>query len=212
MALLTNVNIRQIALVAALLVMGAVSLLAAYFDTFPGDEDALRRFQSLRRPWLDDLAVVASSLATLRVSVVSIVVCSVGLWVLHRRADALAVLLVFIPEGLNLALKELVGRPRPEYSLLESLPGTPAFPSGHALHAFLFMGLLMLLVVELVRPLPLRRGIQGFMVLMILACGASRVYLGVHWPSDVLGGYLLAGISMVWLFWARKRLLNRGLR
>ena len=186
--------------------------MAASFDTFPGDEDALKRFQSLRRPWLDEAAVVSSSLATHLVAIVSIVSLSLAFWIVHRRADAAAVLLVFIPEGLNLALKEIVGRPRPEYSLLESAPGNLAFPSGHALHAFLLLGLLIFIVEELVRPLWLRRGIQGLMVFMILACGASRIYLGVHWPSDILGGYLLGGISIVLLLWGRKRLLNRGLQ
>ena len=210
MGLLTTISVRQICLVAALLAMGAVSYLAASFDTFPGDEDALKRFQSLQRPWLDQAAVVSSSLATHLVAIVSIVAFSLALWVVHRRADAVAVFLVFIPEGLNLALKEIVGRPRPEFSLLESTPGSLAFPSGHALHAFLLLGLLIFIVGELVRPLWLRRGLQGLMVFMILVCGASRVYLGVHWPSDVLGSYLLGGISIVLLLWGRKRLLNRG--
>ena len=199
-------------LLAALFIVGAIFYLASLHDTFPGDLDALRNFQSFRSPWLDGAAVVASALARSLTVYLSIPAVSLFLWLGRRRADAAAVLLVFLPEGINLGLKELVGRPRPDFSLLASPPGGPAFPSGHALHAFLLFGLLIYLTGELIRPLWLRTTVQGILGLMVLACGASRVYLGVHWPSDVLGGFLFGGICMVALLWVREKLVNRGLQ
>ena len=199
-------------LLAALFIVGAIFYLASLHDTFPGDLDALRNFQSFRSPWLDGAAVVASALARSLTVYLSIPAVSLFLWLGRRRADAAAVLLVFLPEGINLGLKELVGRPRPDFSLLASPPEGPAFPSGHALHAFLLFGLLIYLTGELIRPLWLRTTVQGILGLMVLACGASRVYLGVHWPSDVLGGFLFGGICMVALLWVRKKLVNRGLQ
>ena len=212
MTLPSNATIRQVALLIPLLVMGAVSYLAATFDTFPGDAGGIEKFQSFRNSWLDYAARVASYSANTPVAVSSIVAVSVALWLGRRRADALVVLLVFIPEGVNLGLKELVGRPRPEFSLLASPPENPAFPSGHAIHALLLFGLLMLILGELIKPLWLRTGIQGLLGFMILACGASKVYLGVHWPSDVLGAYLLGGFFIVVLLWVRKKLFYWGLQ
>jgi undecaprenyl-diphosphatase len=67
-------------------------------------------------------------------------------------------------------------------------------------------GVLVLLVEDLVRPWWLRRALQGVVVLIALAVGASRVYLGAHWPSDVLGGYLAGVLALGGLMWLRDRL------
>ena len=212
MAFVSKIGPRHLAVLIALSVTGAICYLAATFDTFPGDEVALEEFQGLRSGWLDDAAQAASFAANKSVAVSSILVLSLAMWLGQRRADAVAVFLALVPQGFNLAVKELVGRPRPDVSLLSSPLDTPGFPSGHAVHALLLFGLLLIIVGELIKPLWLRTAIQGMLGFAILACGASRVYLGVHWPSDVLGGYLLGGLSIVALLWVRKRLINRGLQ
>ena len=188
----------------ALATSGVVCYLASTFDTFPGDVDALKKFQSFRSPWLDDAAVAASYLARLVVVIISVPTLSLALWLVRRKADAVAVFLVFLPDGINLGLNVLVDRPRPELSFLTDPPTSPAFPSGHAFHAILLFGLLMFVLGGLIRPLWLRTALQGLLGLAILAVGASRVYLGVHWPSDVVGGYLLGGFSLIAILWVRK--------
>ena len=212
MPVFSNIRTSQVGVLTALAVMGVVCYLAATFDTFPGDVDALKGFQELRNPLLDSSALVASSLANALVAAISTPVISLALWLGKRSADAVAVLLVLIPDGINTVLKVLVDRPRPEFSILVSPHSNHAFPSGHAVHAFLLFGLFIIIVGETVKPFWLRTAIQGLLGVMILACGASRVYLGVHWPSDVLGGFLLGGFSMVAILWVRKNLVNRGLR
>ena len=212
MPVFSNIRTSQVGVLTALAVMGVVCYLAATFDTFPGDVDALKKFQELRNPLLDSSALVASSLANALAAATSTPVISLALWLGKRSADAVAVLLVLIPDGINAVLKVLVDRPRPEFSILVSPHSNHAFPSGHAVHAFLLFGLFIIIVGETVKPFWLRTAIQGLLGVMILACGASRVYLGVHWPSDVLGGFLLGGFSMVAILWVRKNLVNRGLR
>ena len=212
MPVFSNIRTIQVGVLIALAIMGVVCYLAATFDTFPGDVDALKKFQELRNPWLDSSALVASSLANALAAATSTPVISLALWLGKRSADAVAVLLVLIPDGINAVLKVLVDRPRPEFSILVSPHSNHSFPSGHAVHAFLLFGLLIIIVGETVKPFWLRTAIQGLLGVMILACGASRVYLGVHWPSDVLGGFLLGGFSMVAILRVRKNLVNRGLR
>ena len=110
-------------------------------------------------------------------------------------------------------LKWLVARDRPPVPFLASTSGK-AFPSGHAADSlYLFLYLLILLAGSPLRPAPqsFRGGLRRFLLLLLailpLAVGYSRIYLGVHWPSDILGGWaiglLFLGIAL--LFTARSR-------
>ena len=212
MSFLKKFDRGKLATVMALSILGAICYLASAFDTFPGDEAAVREFQGFRSPWLDDAAIAATSLANNLAAVVSICGLSLALWIGQKKAHSVAVLLIFIPEAIGLGLKHLVDRARPDMSLLASPPETPAFPSGHAVHAILLFGLLIVIAGELIETPWLRKATQWTLVFMILACGASRVYLGIHWPSDVLGGYLLGLFSLAAILWARKKLIMRVLR
>ena len=94
-------------------------------------------------------------------------------------------------------LKDVIGRPRPEYAIIDPIPQSFGFPSGHACFAVLLGGALICLVWRHVENPWLRRGLCAGLGLIILGVGISRVYLGVHWPSDVLGGYLYGGLVLL---------------
>ena len=192
----------------ALIVMGAMSLLAMWFDTFPGDSAVLTSFQDLRTQWLDDTAEVITTIADPYVAFISVGLFALILLVGRRKYD-LVLLLAFVGQLFSFALKQLVDRPRPDFSLVFPAPENPGFPSGHSLHALILCGLLIYMVMDVVEPRWLRLGIQGFLGVIVLGVGASRVYLGIHWPSDIVGGYLLGTIMLVIAFWLRKKLLSR---
>lgn len=97
---------------------------------------------------------------------------------------------------LNQLLKFAIQRPRPDVSLRLVEIGGFSFPSGHSMAAMAFFGLFIWLTWRYVRDRRARVGLTAFLCVMIAAVGFSRVYLGVHYASDVLGGFCA---SLIWL-------------
>ncbi|MFF4910255.1 phosphatase PAP2 family protein [Streptomyces sp. NPDC001260] len=93
-------------------------------------------------------------------------------------------------------LKAAVGRPRPVWPDPVDSARYAAFPSGHAMTATIVCGLLLWLVHHYGVGPALRRTALWVAVVSVTGVGLTRVWLGVHWPSDVLGGWLL-GAAMV---------------
>ena len=197
-------------LAATSLVTLILFVLARFYRTFPGDQGALVQFQTLQSGWLDASAVAVSTLGWDLAVLGTVLGFGLFLVLLDRRADALMVVLSLIPMLIGEGLKEVIERPRPDYLLAGPVPTSFSFPSGHSLYAFLFGGILIYVVGKLAINPNIRRWLQAGLVLVILAVGASRVYLGVHWPSDVVGGYLFAGVALILLVMLRNWLINRG--
>ena len=113
--------------------------------------------------------------------------------------------------GLNFLVKALVDRPRPPMDLVHvarDLPGS-SFPAGHVLNFTAFVGFLCFLAWVHLIPSWRRAVLTGLLVAAMGLMGVARIYAGEHWPSDVLGGYLL---GIAWLAatiefyqWGRRR-------
>ena len=200
---------KQYLVAAGLLLTLSMFILAGAFSTFPGDRVALQEFQDNQSGWLDTAALAVTSLGGWAVASAMMLGMVVYLAICRRRIDALIVLLGGAPVLAGFFLKEAVGRARPEFFLTGVEPTSLSFPSGHSLFAMVFGGLLIVMVGDLCQPVRVRRAVQAAVGLLILAVGASRVYLGVHWPSDVLGGYLFGIMALLGLLWLRNWLMNR---
>ena len=192
-----------------ILVIGTLATITLYFlawayPMFPGDEAILIRFQSFRNEWQDATAVMFNNLGSLWAVLPGVVVLTVFLFLTRRYADVGLLMggLVFV--GVGKVLKLLIERPRPDYQIIEPFASGFSFPSGHSLFAVILGGVLIYLVDQWVSPKLPRRVIQILLVLMVTVMGASRVYLGVHWPSDVIGSYLLGVLALTGLLWFRK--------
>jgi undecaprenyl-diphosphatase len=97
---------------------------------------------------------------------------------------------------LNVLLKQSFARIRPAPFFEYPLPVSASFPSGHAFFAASIIGGLTVLVSGRVRSNALRATIWVVALGLILLIGLSRVYLGVHYPSDVFAGY---AVAVVWV-------------
>ncbi|WP_017733079.1 phosphatase PAP2 family protein [Nafulsella turpanensis] len=104
-------------------------------------------------------------------------------------------MVLLVAGGLNRWLKSWINRPRPAAEHLAEA-GNMSFPSGHSMSAIAFYGFLIYLVWRLVDTTWLRWTLSILLSILILSIGLSRVYLGVHYPSDVLAGFAAGGACL----------------
>ena len=109
--------------------------------------------------------------------------------------------------GLSLmfVLKNIFGRPRPNDPLLATVSGL-SFPSGHALISTAFYGLLIYLLWHNISNKILRWFLISILLIVILTIGVSRIYLRVHYASDVLAGFAMGIIWLVVSIWTVRRI------
>ena len=147
----------------------------------------------MRTAWLTPIMQSISDLAYPVVLVVMLLV--IEAFAPGRRPGLFAAVNLVLATLLNLLLKTLVQRPRPEGYRLVAESGF-SFPSGHSMVAMAFYGLLIWMVWRYEKDAFVRRlGIIGFGLVIVLV-GLSRIYLGVHYASDVLAGFCA---SIAWL-------------
>ena len=144
---------------------------------------------------------------------VMLTVCAT-LWLKRWRLESAFVAMVFVPDLLNLALKEAIGRPRPTADLVDVTIGWggvqgAGFPSGHAVHAVLFYGFLLYLAHRYVPRRPVVRAIAVAVAGYVLVSGPWLLYDGRHWLLDVLGGYAYGALYLLALLWAYERAMAR---
>lgn len=97
---------------------------------------------------------------------------------------------------ITFVLKELVARIRPTGSIPAYIETGFSFPSGHATRAVAFFVFLLWLIWDYLSPI-WRKVATGIVAVLTLAIGFSRLYLGVHYPSDVIAGYLVGAVFVI---------------
>ena len=181
-----------VAWAAAFAVFVLACILAGTHDTFPADVWLAHRIQEI------DIRVIAHALDGAEDSAdlpVVTLVCAVTACLLLFVHDGIgALILIIAVPGRVLTTwiaKEVIERPRPSADLVDftSQPSTFSFPSGHAAGAFVLYGLIFYFATLHVQNPLARRAIQAICGVLIIGAGLERIYVGHHWPSDVLGGY-----------------------
>lgn len=118
-------------------------------------------------------------------------------WKFRNWRFVLEMIFVLIISGLsNVALKQVINRARPDAEHLVSV-ATLSYPSGHAMSAMAFYGFLIYLFYNFKMNRWLKILVIITLALLILAIGISRIYLGVHYPSDIAGGYIAGFIWVI---------------
>jgi undecaprenyl-diphosphatase len=115
------------------------------------------------------------------------------------RFEALFSILVTAGNIFNPLIKHIVDRPRPLEPVVRVLEHemSPSSPSGHAIGAIIFYGFLLYLIYT--RSASKHKPFFTFcLVFLVVLVGISRVYLGAHWPSDVVGRYAIGGTARLW--------------
>jgi undecaprenyl-diphosphatase len=114
--------------------------------------------------------------------------------------ESIYIILTPISVLIGSMVKLIVNRPRPSADLVKILitEGETSFPSGHVLFYTVFFGLLFILLIFTPKiPKAIRYLLQGASLFLIISISFSRVYLGVHWVTDTVGGYLLGLIILI---------------
>jgi membrane-associated phospholipid phosphatase len=172
------------------------------------DHQVAEEMHGIWQESLHGLFQVIAELGGLELTSVLMLALFIYLWRSGFGADALVVLAFGGAVGLELVYKNLFVHPAPPHSLShadgpslsEVLPGSGlgnSFPSGHMLRAVIAYGLVAF-VIRRLSPSPLVRLLAlPVAIVIIVAVAFDRLYLDVHWESDVIGGLILGGIALV---------------
>jgi undecaprenyl-diphosphatase len=174
-------------------------------QSFPWDTSISLAIQRLRQPWLDTLMILVTNTGGI-LSVILVALIAVWLMVKRRYSDLFTLLGSYGGAVImNILLKMFFSRPRPP--LIHPIVASTgySFPSGHTIAAITFFGLMAVYFWS-----KRKKFVAVFLGFWVLAVGFSRIYLMVHYPSDVLGALLIGSlwISTVLQFrgWYEKRL------
>ncbi|WP_314585828.1 phosphatase PAP2 family protein [Paenibacillus terrigena] len=190
------------------------SIVVAYFvatNRISAFDEAIIHFvQGKESPFWTGFAKFCAFIgSTVPVIVIALITMLFLFFVLkHREELILFVIVVGGSALLNVVLKRLFTRERPTIHRILEETGY-SFPSGHAMAAFSLYGVIVFLLWKHIRPRWGRVLLLILGSLIIAMIGISRVYAGVHYPSDVLAGYLVAGswlaFCIYWYQWYRER-------
>ena len=193
----------------------ALAWFVHFNPVIPIDVVITQEFQENKSPWLQSFMVAVSFLGNQPLLfTLLIVLTALAFWLVRLHLEALIIItLSVVSSVVNFLVKLIVSRPRPTVHLVSVFQQATgqSFPSGHVMSYVAFWGLLFSLGLILFN----RKRWWHYLLLIIPALfvilvGPSRIYLGDHWASDVLGGYLFGGLLLGITLMIYLRLKARG--
>jgi undecaprenyl-diphosphatase len=180
--------------IAAIVALAATWLVMLLWGAGSIDRTIYEALYAGHRPALLAIARFFTALGEPTVLIGACLLCALWLWSTGRGRLGLTLLLVaLIGRGLSEAQKYWIARVRPDIEPHLVVVKTSSFPSGHATSSMIFY---FALAIALTARTRWNRSAAASAVLLSLLIGTSRVMLGVHWPSDVIGGW---AFGMLWV-------------
>ncbi len=164
------------------------------------DMEVSEEIQEYQHPYLDAFMKSVSAVGVFPYSVVMVLITALLFFVLRFRKEAIYISATLLSGVVSSALKIIINRPRPTEDLVRIIGETKrqSFPSGHVLFYVLFFGFMLMLMYYLKSlPKTFRLIVAAISLFFILTIPFSRVYLGAHWFTDVLGGFLFGLLCLL---------------
>lgn len=187
---------------ALVLVASAFAVLTFYVKTMPSvtiDLQITKAIQLIDFPWFASFMSLVSwpGSGPQLVVITALIILLIYSFGLHWES-VMALVAASFSTGINLIVKDLIQRPRPTSNLVIVFAKLTdsSFPSGHVMFFIGFYGFMGFLAFSLLRPSLKRSFLLAFFGGAVVLIGASRIYLGQHWASDVLGAYLLGSLTL----------------
>jgi membrane-associated phospholipid phosphatase len=169
--------------------------------------------QQYHADWLDKVMLAISFFGELPYSLLSVVVvAAIFYWQKYKR-EGLFISTVLLSGLIILGIKNIINRPRPTafYVRLVEVNRFQSYPSGHVLSYTLFFGFLIILMNSSKNIPKLTKNIVTYLsAFLVITIAPSRIYLGAHWFTDTVGGFLLGLICLFPLcyFYLKKKQVN----
>lgn len=189
---------------------GLIALLVSDKKIAQFDSTIIAAIQGLESPGLTSIMKFFTFIGSgTQVAIIALLVLFFLFKVLHHRRELILVIWVVLGSTiLNEILKTVFHRARPTIHRIVEANGF-SFPSGHSMAAFSLYGVIAFLLWRHLST-SLGRGLLIlFSIFMIIMIGVSRIYLGVHYPSDVLGGFLASGCLLAVSIWFYQRYMEK---
>lgn len=205
----------EIVFISALGVYTVLAVLAHIYTHFTWDLEVMRGIKSVGVPGFGASMVWLSALGSGWVPTALVGGVGVALALARFRLEGgVCIVGVTLGAALNGLLKVITGRPRPSPALVDVMKiyNHDSFPSGHVVFFVEYFGFLLFLSYVLLKRGRLRNTLLTLFGVLIALIGVSRVYMGAHWPSDVLGAYLAGGVWLMVMISVYRRLKARQAR
>ncbi|WP_231459678.1 phosphatase PAP2 family protein [Pedobacter sp. Leaf132] len=176
-----------------------LSFYIAKHPVLPFDVNVSLDVQKYQTAWLDKLMLAISFFGELPWSLLSVLVVAAIFYYKNYKRESYFIASVLCSGLIILCIKNIINRPRPTsfYVRLVEVNRFQSFPSGHVLSYVLFFGFLIILMQRLKTiPKNLRNAITYVSVFLVVMIAPSRIYLGAHWFTDTVGGFLLGLICL----------------
>lgn len=177
----------------------ALTILVSLFPASYIDREFSEEVQEYQNPVLDVVMKTVSWFGYMPYSLIMVVLVAIAFYLFKYKKESLYILLTLVSGLVSWLAKFAVNRPRPSESVVRIMGETKyqSFPSGHVLFYVIFFGFLVILMYQL-KSIPkwLRLLVAISSLFLIFTIPISRVYMGAHWFTDVLGGFLLGMICL----------------